>query len=388
MNRIHLSNLAAAVALLSCGLANAQSYTVTSLVPPGYLESFFLGAGGTQAAGYGDFAVDVSGVPDARDVHAFVWNQDTQTRVDLDPGGITSATFASGAFGGYQVGQIVTSLNGGQAASYAALWHGTADSLVLLNTPGFHDTYAYANSATEQVGLAAATGSSSSVPFVWAGTAASGHELTAPSALDGPDYSGTARAISGQRIIGTVSDDVGFNAAVYWPSSSAEGVVLRPVDFDETFGDAVSGNHALIEGAGAIGRHLLLWNLDDNTSVDLHPKQDADVLYSYGTAMSDTEQVGIVAVNDPDNPGNRLEHAAVWFGSADSFIDLHNLLPAEYSSFLYSHANGIDQYGNIYGYVFNVPTGPYIAVRWSPVVPEPVMLAALVPAVLLRRRRK
>lgn len=382
----------ACVVVLGCAtepvIAATPQYAATNLTPPGYLEGFFLGAGGSQAAGYGDFPINDPQVPDARDVHAFVWNQDTQTMVDLDPGGITSFTFAANAFGGYQVGQIVTSLDGGPAGSYAALWHGSAASLTLLNTPGTSSSYAYANSATHQVGNATPTGSSSSVPFVWSGSAASGHALSVPADFVDPFYGGAASDISGERIIGTASDPVGFNAAVYWPTPDAPAQVLRPADFDETFGDAIHDNHALIEGAGAIGRHLFLYNLDDGTSVDLHPTGVSDVLYSYGEALTDSEQAGFVAVADPNDPGNRFEHAAVWFGSADSFVDLHAQLGPAFSGYLYSRATGLDDAGNIYGYVFNVPTGPYLAVRWSP-VPEPAAIVAIAQAafLVLRPRR-
>src|SRR4051794_17563447 len=110
--------LSAVVALAfasAAAFASPPQYTTTDLTPPNYLEAFFFGAGGTQAAGWGDFSLNDPNNPDLRDVHAFVWNQDTHTMVDLDPGGDTSATYASGAFGGYQVGRIFTSLNGNPA---------------------------------------------------------------------------------------------------------------------------------------------------------------------------------------------------------------------------------------------------------------------------------
>jgi len=64
-------------------------------------------------------------------------------------------------------------------------------------------------------------------------------------------------------------------------------------------------------------------------------------------------------------------HAAMWQGTASSYSNLHNYLPAEYDgSGAYSVAQGVDAFGNIVGSATHVPTGATHAVLWRP-VPEP-----------------
>ncbi|MBX9735676.1 MAG: hypothetical protein K2X32_02015, partial [Phycisphaerales bacterium] len=98
------------------------------------------------------------------------------------------------------------------------------------------------------------------------------------------------------------------------------------------------------------------------TYVDLHP--GAAYFSSFVFAINATQQVGIASIND--GSGNSEEHAAVWSGTAASFVDLHGLIPGGlvYSQ---SRATGIDADGSIYGWAQSGDS--YFAIRWTPVAP-------------------
>lgn len=364
-------------------------YVAKPVLPVGALETFVTAGDNGTAVGWASYPIEVPGIPDARSVQAFTLNVSSGAFVDLDPGdgvtpGIfdTSASYAYGAGGGKQVGTIFASLSGGQAEDLAVMWSGSAASIVMLKTEGTTRSVAFATDGVWQGGSAATLDRPQSAPFVWQGTAASGTLLNVPAELDGPDYGGSVAGVSGGRFVGTVFDnDLGMAAAMYWSSASAAARVIRPTGFDETFGQAIDGGTLLLEGYGQATdgpRHVFLYDVETETFTDLHP---AGAINSYGKALRDGIQGGVISLPDPNTPGEQIFHAGVWFGTAASFIDLHGTLPADAIS---SEVVGIDGQGNLYG---NYRTaGGYFGVQW--VIPEPGGLGWLVLAgVMLRRRR-
>lgn len=116
--------------------------------------------------------------------------------------------------------------------------------------------------------------------------------------------------------------------------------------------------------------------------MDLHP---AGSSHSELWATSQGKQVGYVKIGDVD-------HAGVWNGTADSWVDLHSLLNASYTS---SYARGIEVQGNhiwVAGYAYNSTAGRYEAMLWHNVVPEVSSLLTLGSGILslvgaVRRKR-
>jgi hypothetical protein len=107
-----------------------------------------------------------------------------------------------------------------------------------------------------------------------------------------------------------------------------------------------------------------------------------------GSKATDTngfQQVGYVA------RGAGTSWAAVWSGTAESYLDLHQFLPAQFQGTgAFSRALGIDSEGNIIGYARDLQADRAgRAVMWSP-VPEPgtvVGLSGLLALLASRRRR-
>ncbi|MCH8275733.1 MAG: PEP-CTERM sorting domain-containing protein [Armatimonadetes bacterium] len=126
----------------------------------------------------------------------------------------------------------------------------------------------------------------------------------------------------------------------------------------------------------------MVWFGSATNFVDLNPGPEWGS-QAFGT--NGLQQAGVAARTDGPN------HAALWSGTPESFLDLHQFLPPEYQGQgEYSWASGIDAEGNIIGFADDLTLGGRPrAVLWR-VVPEPatglVVAAGLV--VLLSRRRR
>jgi hypothetical protein len=358
------SIFAAATLHAVCILATqAQTFVVTDLSPPEALESFF--RGGDPAGAVGSISVQDPNAPfpDARRVYAVRYDRASGTVISLDPSPAYSASYANRGRAGQQVGFGFTS-----GPNLALLWTGTADSAVVLNSPGVDEAVAYDTDGARQVGSSITPDSAPfSQPWIWEGTAASGRALPPVPGLLG----GYAAAIRDGRIIGSGDDEVEFRTGVYWPSPDQPGRLVRPDGFDETFLSDLTGSFGFGDGSGSAtagARHAILFDLDNPAAwIDLHP-DDPSYLNSYGAATNGVTGpgsilVGTAAFEDVPGSGETFEHACVWIGGvATGFVDLHSSLPPGYPV---SKATGIDDAGNIYGWATDL-AGAYIAVRWSP----------------------
>jgi hypothetical protein len=261
---------------------------------------------------------------------AYLWSGNAKSGVNLNPVNLTTleGSFANGVGGGQQAGTGYTS-NG----FHALVWSGTGASAVDLHP---NASYQYSEAlATDGVWQAGYAIGSAYYPYIWNGSAASAIDLSPPPPLD--IRNAQALFISGQQTVGIGAAGNGFARGVVWLS--------------RTPGSAVSLDPDLSLGT-------LAW-----TS-------------AYGTNGS--WQVGVVSGTGV----NMQPHASAWAGTADSWQDLHTLLP---SGFTDSVALTIDSAGNIYGYATDT-SGTIHAVEWS--VPEPgapamILLAAA--ARILRR---
>jgi hypothetical protein len=192
----------------------------------------------------------------------------------------------------------------------------------------------------------------------------------------------TATGVYGDR-------QVGFGApggltgqhALLWSSSATAYVDLNPFGGDGSaawgiFGDQQVGTWQA-PADGGVRPHAVVWHGTAASAVDLHP---AGWAYSYAFATNGVQQVGS---GGPTAVGS--ERALLWESTSGSVVDLHALLPAE---FVTSRAEGIDEFGNVIG-TAKLAGDVSHAVMWR--VPEPHLAVGGVVAVIMasggRRRR-
>lgn len=123
-------------------------------------------------------------------------------------------------------------------------------------------------------------------------------------------------------------------------------------------GDGQQVGYAHVDPASTTP-HAMVWYGSADSFVDLHP--NLTTLYS-GSIIMDTDggqQVGYAIMKSDGQP-----RAMLWYGDAASAISLHGFLPGNYTR---SEAHGIDaRTGNIVGRALNNTTGRFEAVIWKP----------------------
>jgi len=138
-------------------------------------------------------------------------------------------------------------------------------------------------------------------------TSYSGFEYTNMSATDGVSIVGT----------GATDDDVGnvYNKAVIWQAPTFEHAMsIHPAGIPDSFCNAVDGEHQF----GYIGLpfasiHAAKWTGSGASFVDMHPD---GYINSIIVDASDNQQVGVVNQwNDP--------HAVIWNGTPNSIVDIN-----------------------------------------------------------------
>ncbi|HZN64264.1 MAG TPA: PEP-CTERM sorting domain-containing protein [Tepidisphaeraceae bacterium] len=299
---------------------------------------------------------------------------------DLHPSSVYFASTASGAGGGQQVGTASRNPTGGGTGviTHAFLWR-PGFAPLNLHPAAASVSSAFGTDGVNQVGGAWFGNDSHAV--MWRGTAASYVDLT-PTHLGFTDA--RAHGIHGGRQVGEASRNSEPNRshAVLWSGTADSAVVLLPPEgFTSATAHAIHGGEQVGQAfnAGQRGRHAVVWHDDPDSAVDLHPAgfDESDALDTNGS-----QQVG-VAYHITGFPDTR--RAAVWSGSAGTFVNLHDFLPAGYRQ---SAAAGIDGEGNVYGIAITTE-GVAHQIVWRP-VPEPsgvFIMGAAIMTGLLRRRR-
>jgi hypothetical protein len=363
----HLS-IALATALCLSTTCRALTYIAVDLTPSGVTGAAGLGLAAGQQVG--DFT-PAGGF----NSHAALWNGSADSVVDLHPAGWRETT-AVDTNGVQQIGHgYVSSLD----HYHALVWSGSAQSVIDLHPAAYGLSIGLAIAGDQQVGYAA-NSSYIAAPkhaMLWHGSAASVIDLT-------PAYFSSAEALDTDGIhqVGDGVDEFGYTQALLW-SGTAGSVVQLHQRYDGVFTSAVAVycnqevGHASAYGNPAKfpGTHAMLWSGSPTTEIDLHP---AGFNTSFATDTNGAVQVGYATSGGP--------HAVAWQGSADSFMDLHQFL--QQGMFGSSAAYGIDAAGNILGTAQDY-SGVQHAILWVP-APEPTSLSSLALGILpiLCRRRK
>lgn len=306
------------------------------------------------------------------------------TAIVLQPNGFGGSTYATGVVGtGRQVGYSIS-----PSGDHALKWDGSAGGMVDVNPVGYYDTVIRGTDGAHQVGYGGVTTLGQFHALLWSGSASSavdlhpaGYAASNAYGLGGGTVAGTALttaaqlkwhaaswdvttglmtdlhpagfeisfafATNGPWVVGngTVTGSSGESHALVWPGSAGSVVDLNPPAATLSFARGISGDLIV----GRVDNSAALWVGPDHTYVDLGDGE--------AWATNGTYQVG--------NLGN-YTHAALWAGSADSLLDLHQFLPDRFTA---SRAVAIDNLGNIVGQA-DGPDGVE-AVMWVPQVPEP-----------------
>jgi hypothetical protein len=341
--RFNRASLVTTIVATAGVAAHAQQYTATLFGPPAAVEVYAYGAGNGRQVGAVTSETSEGGL------HAVLWMGPSPSPIDLHPGWAVGGSIATGAGGLQQVGVAYA-----EDETRAVLWTGTAASVVILNPPGFGYATASRTDGVTQVGSGRGPGTGRGPhALAWTGTAESVVDLHP----EGQTNS-FASDVDGPWIVGAGTTDFGANYAGYWTARNAESwVLLHPAEgFDSTTAVAISGTNIGGRGSGpATGdaTHALLWLDGGAAMVDLHPAgYDSSNIF----AMRGGVQGGSVLLST----GN--EHAVAWNGSAESMIDLHDLIPG--GLWVNSRVTAIDTDGALYGYAFNGNDG--VAVKWTP----------------------
>ncbi|MEX2218958.1 MAG: hypothetical protein WD749_09380 [Phycisphaerales bacterium] len=243
--------------------------------------------------------------------------------VDLHPAAAALGSFAYAVAGLQQVGDAALA----PSVTHAALWHQSAASFVDLNPIGVEDSFARATDGVRQGGWTQASGGVVRAAL-WSGSAAS-HISLHPSV-------GTTSAIHGM----------------------APGEQVGYVNYS------------------GIGNHAALWRGSAASYVDLNPPGAAISVLNGTCGVAQVGYANLGGVNG----------AGVWFGTAESFLSLHQFLPAGYFS---SVATSVAvENGTLYvgGYA---STGfQQEAFLWTGPIPAPGTLGVLLGAGLLACRRR
>jgi len=274
---------------------------------------------------------------------------------------------------------VVTGLDGSQQVGTrngrAALWAGSAASYVDLQPAltGVTSSMAYSVAAGEQVGYLSFAGDHKAV--LWRGSAGSFVSLNPPGALQSE-----ARATDGVHQWGSVAYTGPGGRATRWRGTAETAVDFAPPGavFSGVLGVG-GGQQVGTHSMSTLGQHATLWNGTPQSWLDVHP------FPGFGSSQLNAT-TGTVQVGWSHAPGFSFPRAGAWFGSAASFVDLTQFLPAGYGS---GEAFSVTQDGDrtIIGGYANGPSGRAEAVIWT-YVPAPGALSLLAAAGLWVARRR
>jgi hypothetical protein len=282
--------------------------------------------------------------------HALLWHGSRESVVDLNPPGF-SVTEARGAWENFQVGYGYGPATNNQGR--ALLWSGSAEGVVDLHPAGFTSSAAYDVFGNSQVG--AASRLTEEHAMLWFGNAASFVDLHPSTFRDSAAY-----AIHEGTQVGAGNAPGSNEHALLWKGTAESVIDLHPAGFISSSARDVSGDIQVGGGRGPNSqRHALLWRGTAESVIDLHP---ADYDSSEAWGVERNTQVGVGWVGGSG-------HALLWHGTADSVVDLHSFLADLPVTIVRSIAQGVNARGDVVGLGFG-SNGSAHALLWK-AVPEP-----------------
>lgn len=285
-------------------------------------------------------------------------------------------SLASPGTGGVIYAADATHQVGAGGGGGAALWSGSASTLISLHPPGLFYSEARAISGANQFGYTIASITAPLVAAKWSGSAASYISMNPPSAPSSSINAAWADQQGGTASFGT---SLYPQRAGLWTGTAASFINIHPGAYLESYISGMGpGEQVGSARAATTFNHAALWHGTAQSFVDLDPG------FGYSGALA---TIGGVQAGFANTTGGTITHAGLWFGSASSFLDLSQFLPAGYFD---SVATSIATDGSSYfvgGYGTSPTTGYRDAFLWVGSVPSPPGLALLATAGLLAVRR-
>lgn len=300
----------------------------------------------------------------------------TYTAVDLsNPAykSFTAHTASAGAQGGFEVIGQWASYRGRYIywhnIDHALLWNGTAPSATDITPPNWFTAQVMSATGNLQVGYGTLGKGTATHALVWNGTAQSFRDINPDPAWLSAAYGTDGTAIAG---IANSATSLQNYLAAYWPNAAAAPVQLHQCG---SVAYATSGGQQVgyVGGSCFFGTNAALWSGSAASFVNLHP---ANGYTSVAYAIENGYSVGSVTILQYDGTGYVPPHAFTWRGTAASAVDIH---PAGYRN---SEALAIKN-GVIAGYV-GIKTGKTTflqhAAVWNGTNPSVIDLHQFLPA--------
>ena len=311
--------LAAAILLFALTAANAPAEWFVYYLNPDDLP----GSGGEVTVGFQHAGYMYTGDGCGDERRAALWNGTSDEWIDLHPPGFRNSSL-KGTNGVQQAGSVLPE---SQLRYHAALWSGTAESFVDLHPAGASESNAYAIGGDEQVG--AVHFNSPPRAGLWRGTRESFVNLNPADS----EFS-VALDTNGVQQAGYMLYDYlhGDSHAALWSGTAESFVDLHPagaIGDSAAFGISPSGNQVVGYVQVRVGEyedyHAAIWRTETDGWVDLNPP---GAIFSSARATDGMHQAGQAYAGEGVYYTYR---AYFWEGSVDTRVDLHALLPQQYT---------------------------------------------------------
>lgn len=306
--------------------------------------------------------------------------------------------------------------------AYGQATNGFVDSPTIFALPAGEADFlggAGATGAINGVSADQLVGSVNGHAAFWSGALHTESELSVPG-YSSPGSTSTAQAISGDWLAGVAATATSPGRAVVWHGSTA-GVVIHPPDAYESAALAADGQYQggwvrLYRSGGLPGpTHAVVWSGTAQSMIDLNGNHEGSAIYgmSHGQLVGGVDSDAalwpsvsspFISLNPPGVTAATLYAtcgtaqvgqavttdggvAAIWFGTADSFMPLNRLLPGNYIA---SGATSICESDGLFyvgGWAINAITDREEGFVWIG-VPEPAAPLFVCSILLVWRRRR
>lgn len=295
---------------LLAATAHAQ-WTLTELIPDGSIN--------LRVSADGRFfgSTREPGQP----THASLWNADLTQRVDLHPPGVRSSHVEAWQ-GDMQGGHVGVS----DLVWHASLWRRSASSYVSLHRLfQFRTSRVTAIDGDRQFGIITNLADVSRASM-WTGTADSWVSLNPPGATSSSCRAAFGRLQAGSARFGDVSQaGLWRGSAESWTSLHPAGRVSSNIQgmsrHVQVGSSAVPWDDTSQTGGFDYAQHACLWRGTAESWIDLHPD---GAIESRAWCAAGRWQGGWFGTYV-------TERACIWTGSVGSMVDLHALLPEKYN---------------------------------------------------------